>query len=354
MFTSKRTFSLIPAALIACLSIVGQASAQERPLSLGSIEFANSGSPAAQEAFKTGVLALHSFWYPEARDHFRRARQLDPDFALAYWGEAMTHDHPLWEQHDQEAGEKIFAQMDQRKQLKWSNREKGFVDAVRMLYDDADPMQARRERYAKAMQQLSEKYPDDDEVAVFAALAEMSRPKFDFENPHDVVPVAAVLEEIYQRNRKHPGAMHYLIHVYDSDPFAELGLRPADDYASVAYSSSHAIHMPSHIYKRLKMWDKVIEANIRAYESSVKWQQRTGRPLRSRDYHSFRWLYEAYLETNQLESACDLLNELRNLHSAARNRDEDPGRIPSLIENFKRQYRRVAENRSVQCLSAND
>jgi len=325
---------------------------RDAQLALGSIDFPTSGKPDAQKEFVTGVLALHSFWYPEARDHFRNAHQLDPGFAMAYWGEAMTHDHPLWDQHDQEAGKKVLDQLEtvpNERLSSLTDREEMFIDAVQALYREDATMDERRRAYADAMQSLADTYPGDDEAAVFNALAAMSVPGFDFSNPDDVVPVAAVLEDVYQRNPAHPGAMHYLIHVYDSDRFAELGLRPAHDYADVAYSSPHAIHMPSHIFKRLKKWEQVIEANIKAYETSVEWQQETGRPIRDRDFHSYRWLFEAYLEIDEFTKACDLLTDLEKMEDRANSRHEDPGRITSLVDRFDRYYREKAGKTGPKC-----
>lgn len=335
------------------IQLCGTASAQpvEGDLSLGSIRFPTSVSGEAQSQFLTGVLALHSFWYPQARDHFRRARELDPRFAMTYWGEAMTHDHPIWGQHEQAAGAAVLAALDKQQNLKWDSREQGFIEAVRILYDSNQPMNERRRQYAEAMQALSRSYPDDDEVLAFSALADMSAPSFNYGNPdvEDVVPIAARLEDLYQRNPSHPGAMHYLIHVYDSEKFARMGLRPADDYAGVAYSSSHAIHMPSHIYKHLEMWDKVIKSNIAAWQASVEWQQRTGRPLSERDYHSYRWLFEAYLEVGNYQKACGIIKNMRRIQARARKENPDPGRIPEVLQNFERQYEDASKRDAPAC-----
>lgn len=310
-------------------------------LSLGTIDFPSSVSGEAQKEFLTGVLALHSFWYPEARDHFQKAQKLDPSFALAYWGEAMTHDHPIWGQHDQSAGKTALEKMDRHHSLKWNEREKAYVDAVRILYDSDLSINKRRKQYAQAMRKLAKQYPADDEAAAFSALASMSVSGFDFNSEQDVMPVAEVLEDLYERNPEHPGAMHYLIHVYDSDAFAKKGLRPANDYAGVAYSSSHAIHMPSHIYKRMDMWDKVIESNIRAYQASIEWQQQTGRPLKDRDYHAYSWLFDAYLEINNYEKACEMIDEISEIEARARKNGEEVGRISSTLQSFRNQYEQV-------------
>lgn len=352
-FTSRLIFIVFCAFLLLGWNLLSAQNTKPDDLSLGSIDFPTSASGEAQQEFLTGVLALHSFWYPEARDHFRQAQELDPTFAMAYWGEAMTYDHPIWEQHDQKAGIKTLNRLDKQLEqgnLNWSDREKAYIDAIRILYDSKSGMNHRRQQYAKAMQQLSNQYPDDDEALAFAALAAMSAPDFNYSNPdvNDVIPIAAKLEDLYQRKPDHPGAIHYLIHVYDSEKFARMGLRPARDYADIAYSSSHAIHMPSHIYKHLEMWDKVIASNIRAYDASVEWQKESARPVNVRDFHSYRWLFEAYLEINEYQKACNMIKGVRNMLAAAKTKDEVTDRIQSSLENLEGQYAATGEH-APQC-----
>lgn len=355
----SRTFLLAPIVLATLLlaasacSTQAQQSSSDDALDLGTLDFPTAATGEAEEAFLTGVLALHSFWYPEARDHFRRARELDPRFAMAYWGEAMTHDHPLWNQHDNAAGRAVLARLDsvqQAEELKWSDRERGFVEAVRTLYEGEGDIDARRVAYAEAMQRLADAYPEDDEAAAFSALAQMSTPDFELEDPDDVVPVAAALEALYQHRPDHPGVLHYLIHVYDSETFAPLGRRPARTYAEVAPASSHALHMPSHIFRQLGEWERVAASNEDAYQASVDWQERTDRPLHMRDYHSFSWLMDAYLELDRFDDACALIEELDAIAATARERDEDLGRIPSLLERFQEQYQEAGA--STSCASA--
>ena len=323
-------------------------------LELGAIDFPTSASGKAQQEFMTGVLALHSFWYPEARTHFKNARTLDPNFALAYWGEAMTYDHPVWGQHDQSAGKAILEKMDNRKaSLKWDKREKQYVAAVKKLYNDADKlsMYDRRRAYAEAMDQLTADYPLDDEALVFAALANLTVPDYDYNNPdvRDLVPIAANLEELYQRNPSHPGALHYLIHLYDNEKFAEMGLRPARQYADIAYSSSHAIHMPSHIYKHLEMWPKVIESNIAAWNASIEWQQETDRPLDSRDYHSYRWLFDAYMEIQNYTNACSIIKNLSSLKNEALGKSQEADRISRTLKRIKDKYQTADLEKQHEC-----
>lgn len=311
-------------------------------LDLGTIDFPTSASGEVQQEFLTGALALHSFWYEEARDHFRRARELDPSFAMAYWGEAMTHDHPLWEQHDGRQGKAVLKELRRQDEVRWTERERAYVDAVRVLFEHRGDIDDRRRSYARVMQELADRFPEDTEAAVFAALAQMSLPDFDGNDVSDVVPVAAVLEEVYKHRPSHPGAIHYLIHVYDAESFAPLGLRPARDYARTAPASSHALHMPSHIFKDLEMWEEMAASNVDAYQASVDWQERTDRPLRMRDYHALTWLFDAYIKLERFDEARILVRDLEEVEAEARRRDESLGRIPSTLEYFRQELEKIA------------
>ena len=324
---------------------------QDQPLLLGRIHFPTSGAPAAHREFETGVLALHSFWYEEARDHFRTARELDPAFAMAYWGEAMTHDAPLQGPRgvqDAEAGQAILRRLDELQaqgKLQWTARERGFVDALRPLFRERGSPKGRR-AFAAAMEQLAVRYPDDDEAVVFAALARMSAARvkrgFTWDDAAFVEPLAAILEEVYQRRPQHPGVVHYLIHVYDSRTFAARGVDLARVYARLAPASSHALHMPSHIFRWLGMWAEMAASNEDSYAATVQWQERTGRPLYKRDFHALDWLLDAYLKLGRLQDAQGLLDELDALAREARRRGEELDLIPYNAIMLKSRYQRVA------------
>ena len=323
---------------------------QEWPL-LGRIHFPTSGAPAAHAEFELGVLALHSFWYEEARDHFRKARELDPSFVMAYWGEAMTHDAPLQGPRgvqDSKAGQAILSQLDQLQaqgKLQWTAREQGFIDALRPLFRERGSPKGRR-AFAEAMEQLAARYPDDDEVVVFAALARMSAARvkrgFTWDDTAFVAPLAAILQEVYQRRPEHPGVVHYLIHLYDSRTFAARGLDLARVYARLAPASPHALHMPSHIFRWLGMWAEMAASNEDSYAATVQWQERTGRPLYKRDFHSLDWLLDAYLKLGRLQDAQSLLDELDAIALEARRRGEKLDLIPYNAILFKSRYQRVA------------
>jgi hypothetical protein len=310
----------------------------------GSITFPTSGDGAAQAEFVTGVLALHSFWYEEARDRFVNAQQIDPGFAMAWWGEAMTYDNALLtsQQSDNEQrGQEVVERMNQRDAdglLNADERERAYMDAIRLRFESGAPLEFRRENYAAAMEQIAADYPDDDEAAVFASLALMALPVFDRQQATHVVAVASRLEEIYERNREHPGVLHYLIHVYDTPTFALMGLRQARHYADVAPASSHALHMPSHIFRHLGMWPEVAESNRAAYQASVEWQQRTQRSLISRDFHALDWLLDAYIRLGQLNDADAIMAELNEIESKIAGEAEASARFAEIVRALRAHY----------------
>ena len=337
--------------IILLLSITSSslpALAQESGLRLGTIDFPTSGTPQAQEEFIVGVLALHSFWYDEARDHFIRASEIDPEFGMAYWGEAMTYDNALGTVpgfENEDLGEAVVARMDAldaQGALKWIPRERGYADVIRERFRAGRSPEQRRQAYAGAMDQLALELPDDDEANAFAALSFLALPTFDRDNALHVVTAASILEEIYERNPEHPGVLHYLIHAYDTATFARLGLRQARLYARIAPASSHALHMPSHIFRHLGMWEEVAASNEDSYQASVRWQERTGRPLAMRDYHALDWLLTAYLTLGRYDDAQGVVDELDVIQAEIRQRGEDAADFTVIAASMRAYYQSEA------------
>jgi len=343
-----RNQGMLLAATVACgLGTAHDSTAQsqgESQLLLGTIDFPTSGSELAQQEFITGVLALHSFWYEEARDHFIVSQQQDPDFGMAYWGEAMTWDNAfrsLPGSENEIMGTGVIARIDELDatgKLIWTERERAYLNAVRKRFSASSSYELRREEYRAAMVALAARYPEDDEAMAFAALALMALPGFDREQPLHVVAVASRLEEIYERNREHPGALHYLIHAYDTQTFARMGLRQARIYAEIAPASSHALHMPSHIFRHLEMWPEVVTSNEDAYEASVQWQERTDRPLHARDFHALDWLLGAYMRLGRMDDAQAIMAEIDAIEAEIRANDEDWGEFPRVAETLRGYY----------------
>lgn len=291
-----------PLCLAVFLLAAASASAQ-----LGSITFPNSGKPEAQRAFLRGVAALHSFWYDEAADAFREAERIDPDFALAYWGEAMTFNHPIWNEVDVEAGRRVLAKLRDRQPD--DGRERGYLDAVRVLYGNGEKAE-RDVAYEAAMESLARSQPNDIEAQIFYALAILGTKSPGETDMRKQIRAAVILEPLYAAHPDHPGVLHYMIHAYDDPLHAPLGLRAAQRYAKVAPAAFHALHMPSHIFLQLGMWDETIASNEQAYAVSKKWADSKHLGRSKRDLHSLQWLQYAYLQNNRLDDARKLIDEI--------------------------------------------
>ncbi|MFQ5674759.1 MAG: tetratricopeptide repeat protein [bacterium] len=292
--------------VIASLSSVGFS----QQTSYGRTSFPTSGTPEAQELFLRGLLMLHSFQYEDAREAFQEAERLDPDFAMAYWGEAMTHNHPVWFQQDREAARAALRKLGDTPEARLARapteREKNYLRTADILFGDGEK-EGRDFKYADAMAHLAEKYPDDLDAATFHALAILgtSHQGRDFAT---YMKAAAIVEEVFDKNPEHPGAAHYLIHSYDDPIHAPLGLRPARIYAKIAPSASHALHMPSHIFFALGMWDLATESNINSYDAAKSRSERKRIPLSGHGYHALWWLLYSNLQQGRYADARKLLD----------------------------------------------
>ena len=291
--------------LVSCVTVLS-ASAEN----LGRISFPNSGAAAAQPSFVRGVLLLHSFEYEDALKAFKEAQSIDPGFALAYWGEAMTYNHPLWRQQDRKAALEALKRLgptpaDRLGQAP-TEREKAYLRTIETLYSSMAATPAskvdRDRAYSEALRRLREAYPDDLEAASFYALSILGTAQGvrDF---RIYMKAAAVVEEVFDRNPRHPGALHYLIHSYDDPVHAPLGLRAARIYAEVAPAATHAQHMISHIYVALGQWDEVISSNTKSFEVSEARLRRLGQPLYKRSHHALHWLQYGLLQQGRYEEA---------------------------------------------------
>jgi tetratricopeptide (TPR) repeat protein len=290
----------VSALLLAGSAAAGAAGAKGE---LGRVDFPTSArSPEAQADFLRGVLLLHSFEYPDAAQEFRKAQKAEPDFAMAYWGEAMTQNHPIWNQRDEKAASEILARLaptpEERAARAPTEREKGFLRAVDTLFASGEKA-ARDRAYADEMGRLHEAFPKDDEVTCFYALALLGT----CEGERDV-PVyekaGALAEEVFARRPDHPGAAHYVIHSYDDPAHAKKALEAARAYSKIAPAAPHALHMPSHIYLALGMWDDVIAANEASWKASGK-----------KSYHALAWLQYGYLQAGRLADASRALGEMK-------------------------------------------
>lgn len=268
---------------------------------LGEISFPNSGAPAAQADFLRGLLLLHSFEFDSARQAFLAAQRADPGFALAYWGEALSYNKPVWNEQDLVAARSALAKLaptaTQRIAKAPTQREKDYLAAVEKLYGDGEKT-VRDAAYSAALEAMARKYPDDLDARSLYSLSLLGLTGA-ARSAVNYMRAAAEAEAVYEIDKRHPGALHYLIHAYDDPVHAPLGLRAARLYGKLAPAASHAQHMPSHIFFALGMWDDAISSNIAALK--------TARDQGHGGYHALHWLMYAYLQQDRRDEAAALL-----------------------------------------------
>jgi hypothetical protein len=282
---------------------------------MGEITFPISCSAAAQKSFGQAVWILHSFWYEEAVKAFSEITQAEPDCAMGYWGIAMSHWYPLWYPPNAaalKAGADAVA-----KGLAVppkTERERDYLMAIGRFYQDSDKIDHRTRvvAYEKAMEQIHLRYPDDREAGAFYALALNASALPTDKTYANQKAAAAILETIWAEQPDHPGAMHYLIHSYDSPPLAEAGLKAARQYARVAPEVPHAQHMPSHIFTRLGLWQESIDSNLIGHRVALAYAQQTigDGAYDQETLHAMDYLVYAYLQTAQDGAALRVLDEL--------------------------------------------
>jgi len=288
---------------------MAEASTQATRPGLGTVEFPTSASSKEGQAhFVRGVAALHSFWYPVALNEFRQATRMEPDFMMAYWGEAMAHNHPLWgDPQETAAGREVIEKIRISPEL--APRERAWLNAVKVLYGEGGKV-ARDKAYAEAMEKIYRAYPNDAEAALFYALALLGtvRP----EDPAGLqTPLRAggIASKVFKQKPDHPGAAHYVIHAYDDPKHARMALDAARRYARIAPAAPHALHMPSHIFLQLGMWLEAAAANEAALAAA---RNQGPQPVTSdQTYHSLHWLHYTYLQQGRYEAAKERLAQMR-------------------------------------------
>ncbi len=301
-------FRLAPAVAIALLTLPTSPLAQ----TLGTIEFPNSGSPAAQEPFIRGVLFLHSFEYDAAARAFKDAQQIDPGFVMAYWGEAMTYNHPIWNEKDPDAGRDALKRLEDARAAnrgrKPTAREELYIDAVQVLYSDG-PKERQDSLYTRAMERLTEAHPDDLEAKSFYALSLLGLSQGE-RNVATYMLAGSIAQEVFDVNREHPGAAHVLIHSFDDPVHAPLGLTAARAYSKIAPDAAHAQHMTSHIFVARGMWDDVVHANETAVDVVNRAREQRGQEP-SGCGHYPEWLHYGYLQQGRFADAARVLEGCR-------------------------------------------
>jgi predicted Zn-dependent protease len=286
----------------------------------GSVEFETSCSGKTKKDFNLGIALLHSFEYDEAEKVFAKIIDEDPGCAIAYWGAAMCNYHELWappSQSELKKGAELIALAQSITQK--SKIESGYIEALALFYKDWENTdhRTRSVNYEKAMEKLYADYPNDKEVAIFYALALRAVADPTDKTFANQKKAAAVLNALYPNEPNHPGITHYLIHIYDYPELAALALPAARKYASVAPSSAHALHMPSHIFIRLGLWDESINSNLASVSSAQCYAEATGiKGHWDEELHGLDYLVYAYLqkgENNLAKEQCDYLKTINNV-----------------------------------------
>ncbi len=302
-----RISSLCAMAALAFLSSIDVANAQASDEKLGTVHFVTSCNAAAQADFDRAMLYQHSFWYRASQKSFESALKKDPQCAIAYWGIALSLlSNPHGPIPKENLAPGLAAIEKGRAVGAKSQREKDYIEALSAMYVDYDKLDhgARVRLYVKAMQQLAQRYPDDDEAQIYYALALNVGASPADKTYADQLKGAAILEKIAARQPHHPGVWHYLIHLYDYPPIAEHGINAAREYAKVAPDAPHALHMPSHIFTRVGYWSDSITSNA-ASAKAAKEDREPADQLHAMDY-----LVYAYLQLGQDRKAKAVIDEM--------------------------------------------
>ena len=265
---------------------------------------------------------MHSFEYDAAIDAFRQAQQADAGFAMAYWGEALAYNQPLWLNENLAKARATLGRL-RALQLRGLTRtggvtpikaptvrEQGYLDAVERLFGDGDKP-SRDRAYAERMAQLHAQVPDDDAAAAVYALALLSTIPADTRNVPDSLKAGEIALAILKKNPEHPGANHYALHAFDDGEHAAMGLQAARTYARIAPASSHARHMPSHVFLPLGMWDDAVASDESAFAASVALAKRKGLSASQYDFHSLSWLHYEYLQQGRFAKAREAMAEVQ-------------------------------------------
>jgi tetratricopeptide (TPR) repeat protein len=292
---------------------------------LGSVDFPTSCNASAQKWISRGVALLHSFGYEEARLAFEQAAKADPSCGIAHWGMARTWYHPIWAQPSPaELGKGAEAVKRALAAGAKTEREKDYIAALAAFYEDSQTIDhaTRVRAYEQALAKVRSRHPADDEAAMFHALQLVA---IGYLNPADKTYVwqkrgGEILNQLLPRHPNHPGVAHYIIHSVDYPSIAELGLNAARAYARIAPDAPHALHMPSHIFTRLGLWDDSITSNLASAKSAVAQARRLRGGGGSFDQlHAIDYLVYAYLQQAQDRSASRALAEM----AAVSELDED-------------------------------
>ena len=286
---------------------------------MSSIFPTSARSHEAQQTFERAALLLHLFEYEDAAEAFRKAQAQEPDFVMAVWGEAMTYNHAIWNQLDEQAGAAVLRKLGDTPATRLAKattaREKAYLSAVEILYSAVGTKVERDARYETAMAKLALDYPADNQAQLFHALALEGRSE-GVRNVPDYLKAAAIAKRIFAKNPKNPGAAHYWIHGMDDPEHAAGALEAARALSRIAPDAGHAQHMTSHIFSALGLWDDLVQANEDATRVVYAHSRATGKPV-VRCFHYNEWLIYGYFQQGRYHEANALLLDCKKSGDAA-------------------------------------
>ena len=293
---------------------------------LGQVHMETSCAPAVSRDFDLALALLHNFWYARALEGFKAVIRRDPDCGLAYWGAAMTYNHPFWDAPTSKDLAAAWSLVQEgMRVVPDTGRERLYLEATAALYRGAgaSPKAARDSAYRDAMRTLHERYPDDNSKLFYglSILGSIREGTTGFEQE---AIAAALFEEVYDHNPQHPGVLHYRIHVYDDPSHAAMGLAAARAYAKAAPAVPHAQHMPSHIFTRLGYWEESAATNENAWRSSEADVRRAGEGGEYRDFHSLNYLQYAYLQQGRFRDAWRTTDIIKRQYQALPSKTTSP------------------------------
>jgi tetratricopeptide (TPR) repeat protein len=294
---------------------------------LGKVSFPISCAPASEKAFERGVALLHSFGYEEAEDQFAEIAQKDPACAMAHWGVAMSLFHQIWERPQQSALKRGQQEIEKAQKIgAKTERERAYISALAVFYRDpaTNDYLKRAAAYSDAMAKLYQQYPTDLEAGAFYALSLLASESPDDTSLSSEKKAVAVLNPLFQQQPDHPGLAHYIIHSCDSPQMAPLALDAARRYAEIAPSSAHAVHMPSHIFARLGLWQEDIQANLKSVALT---QKSNAMYMHGHELHAMHFLLYAYLQTGQDEAAKQVVEQSNEILATASTHGDDTGML---------------------------
>ncbi len=280
---------------------------------LGTVHFPVSCAASVQKPFERGVALLHSFWYEEAEKEFVQIAKDDASCAMAHWGVAMSLWHQLWDHPNAATLKRGLAELKEAQSLHpGTDQERDYIAALRAFYGKKGDHEQRAQAYSQAMEGVHQRYPDDREAAAFYALSLLAAEPDGDTTFADRKKAAAVLEKLFAEEPTHPGVAHYLIHSYDKPQLAQSGLPAARSYAKIAPAAPHALHMPSHIFARLGLWQDDIDSNLASIAATRK-TAAMHMGGEGHQFHAMDFLVYAYLQSGRESEAQRVIEEVKTL-----------------------------------------